>query len=72
MASSSQIAAPGSLTRAAYALAHLAERLDALRGRRRERHRIMRELNAHTDRELHELGMSRDDIPEIARGAWRR
>jgi uncharacterized protein YjiS (DUF1127 family) len=43
-------------------------RLDALRQARRERHRLYRELDAYTDRELDEIGLRRADIAVIARG----
>jgi uncharacterized protein YjiS (DUF1127 family) len=43
-------------------------RLDALRQARRERHRLYRELDAYSDRELEEIGLRRADIPAIARG----
>ena len=43
-------------------------RLDALRQARRERHRLYRELDAYSDRELEEIGLRRADIPVIARG----
>lgn len=36
-------------------------------GARRERRRVHRELMAHSDRELEELGIARTDIPQIAR-----
>ncbi|HTW29534.1 MAG TPA: DUF1127 domain-containing protein [Acetobacteraceae bacterium] len=38
----------------------------------RERRRIERELSTYTDRELGDLGISREDIPAIARGTFRR
>lgn len=43
-------------------------RLDALRQARRERHRLYRELDAYSDRELEEIGLRRADIPALARG----
>lgn len=43
-------------------------RLEALRQARRERHRLYRELDAYSDRELEEIGLRRADIPAIARG----
>jgi len=38
----------------------------------RERRRIERELGTYSDRELAELGITRTDIPAIARGEFRR
>jgi uncharacterized protein YjiS (DUF1127 family) len=37
-----------------------------------ERRRISKELSMYTDRELQELGFSRNDIPAIAAGHYRR
>ncbi len=42
------------------------------RARRRRVARFTRELQAYTDRELHELGLDRADIPAVARGTYRR
>ena len=36
------------------------------------RRRISKELSMYTDRELQELGFSRNDIPAIAAGHYRR
>jgi uncharacterized protein YjiS (DUF1127 family) len=38
----------------------------------KERRRISKELSMYTDRELQELGFSRNDIPAIAAGHYRR
>ncbi len=35
------------------------------------RHRLERELQSHSDRDLAELGMSRSDIPDVIRGTFR-
>ena len=35
------------------------------------RHRLERELQSHSDRDLAELGMSRSDIPDVIRGHFR-
>jgi uncharacterized protein YjiS (DUF1127 family) len=40
--------------------------------RRREIARITRELQAHSDRQLNDLGLARSDIPDVARGRWKR
>lgn len=36
------------------------------------RHQIARELHAHTDRELADMGITRSDIPAIVRGTFQR
>jgi len=41
------------------------------RARRRETARITRELQGYTDRQLGDLGLSRADIPDVARGTFR-
>lgn len=46
-------------------------RRDRARARRREITRITRELRTCTERELGELGLSRADIPGVARGTSR-
>lgn len=46
-------------------------RRERARTRRREIARITRELQTCTDRELGELGLSRADIPAVARGTFR-
>jgi uncharacterized protein YjiS (DUF1127 family) len=60
-------------TRSAFpGVAALRERLaDAVAGWSKRR-QITRELNAHTDRELADMGLSRLDIHEVARGSFRR
>jgi uncharacterized protein YjiS (DUF1127 family) len=40
--------------------------------RRRHRRQIMRELSDHTDRQLADMGLSRDDIRSVANGSYRR
>lgn len=49
------------------ALGSLIERIESWRDRRRQKLQVYRELMAYSDRELNELGLSRRDIPEIAR-----
>jgi uncharacterized protein YjiS (DUF1127 family) len=44
----------------------------ARRDEQRRRRQILRELNAHTDRELADLGFSRADFPSILDGSYRR
>ncbi len=41
-------------------------------GRRREIARVTFELNTYSDRHLADLGLTRADIPEVARGRFRR
>ncbi|HEY0205727.1 MAG TPA: DUF1127 domain-containing protein [Acetobacteraceae bacterium] len=41
------------------------------RAQRQEIGRITRELQSYTDRQLTDLGMSRADIPDVARGTFR-
>lgn len=41
------------------------------RAQRRETARITRELQGYTDRQLGDLGLSRADIPDVARGTFR-
>jgi uncharacterized protein YjiS (DUF1127 family) len=49
------------------ALGDLIERVESWRERRRQKLQVYRELMAYSDRELNELGLSRRDIPEVAR-----
>lgn len=42
------------------------------RSQHREVARITHELSGYTDRELAELGLSRSDIPDVARGSFGR
>jgi uncharacterized protein YjiS (DUF1127 family) len=49
------------------ALGALIERVEGWRGRRRRQAQLYRELMAYNDRELTDLGISRRDIPAIAR-----
>ena len=44
---------------------------DELRAVRRERNRIVEEMNTYTDQELLELGLFRSDIPAVADGTYR-
>ena len=46
----------------------LRARFDAWNQRRRTIARVTRELNTYTERQLHDLGLSRGDIPDVARG----
>ena len=41
------------------------------RAQRQEIGRVTRELHSYTDRQLTDLGMSRADIPDVARGTFR-
>jgi uncharacterized protein YjiS (DUF1127 family) len=50
----------------------LAERVRAWMGRRREIARVEFELGTYSDRHLADLGLTRGDIPEVARGRFRR
>lgn len=45
-------------------------RLRGVLAERRRRARVIRELSACSDRELAELGLSRYDFPNIARGTY--
>jgi uncharacterized protein YjiS (DUF1127 family) len=47
-------------------------RLRASWAERRARARQMQELYRSTDRELWDMGLSRSDLPEIAKGTYRR
>jgi uncharacterized protein YjiS (DUF1127 family) len=49
------------------ALGALIDRVETWRARRRKQAQIYRELMDCSDRELNELGLSRRDIPQIAR-----
>lgn len=51
------------------ALGALIEQLERWRERRRRQIRVYRELMAYSDPELAEIGLTRRDIPEIARMA---
>ena len=48
------------------------ERIEAWRARRRQAARIAFELNCYSERELADLGLTRSDIPLVARGDFRR
>lgn len=48
------------------------QRRAAHRAAARERNRIARELATYTDRDLADLGVSRDNIPDIVAGTFRR
>ncbi len=52
-------------------LQRLGMRWQRARAQRREIARITRELQSYTDRQLIDLGMSRSDIPDVARGTFR-
>lgn len=54
------------------ALRLLRERLSETTAAWAKRRRIERELNAHSDRELADMGLTRADIPHVASGALRR
>lgn len=46
----------------------LRDRFSAWNQRRRTIARVTRELNTYTERQLADLGLSRSDIPDVARG----
>ncbi len=48
------------------------QRIEAWRDRRRQAARIAFELNCYSERELADLGLTRDDIAQVARGEYRR
>ncbi len=52
-------------------LRQLGMRWQRARAQHREVARITRELQSYTDRQLTDLGMSRTDIPDVARGTFR-
>ena len=52
-------------------LHHLRVHWQRARAQRWEITRITRELQGYTDRQLADLGLSRVDIPDIARGTFR-
>jgi uncharacterized protein YjiS (DUF1127 family) len=52
-------------------LRELGMRWQRARAQRQEVARITRELQSYTDRQLTDLGMSRADIPDVARGTFR-
>ena len=52
-------------------LQQLGMRWQRARAQDREIARITRELQGYTDRQLVDLGMSRADIPDVARGTFR-
>ncbi len=52
-------------------LQQLGMRWQRARAQNREISRITRELQSYTDRQLVDLGMSRADIPDVARGTFR-
>jgi uncharacterized protein YjiS (DUF1127 family) len=54
------------------ALRNVAARYHAWAENRRRIARISAELHAYTDRQLLDLGLCRSDIPEVARGTFRR
>lgn len=53
------------------ALHRLGLRWQRARAQRREVARITRELQGYTERQLADLGLSRADIPDVARGLFR-
>ena len=52
-------------------LPHLRTHWQRAKARRWEVTRITRELQGYTDRQLADLGLSRVDIPDVARGTFR-
>jgi uncharacterized protein YjiS (DUF1127 family) len=51
---------------------NLARSYQAWHAERQRRRQLIRELNAHSDRELAELGFSRYDFPAIINGTYQR
>lgn len=68
------IASTGSslFAQAAQAWAGFTARFAARRAEAAMRRRIARELSTYTDRDLRDLGVSRDNIPDIVNGTFRR
>jgi uncharacterized protein YjiS (DUF1127 family) len=62
----------GLTSRLASAAHNISRRLEAYRRKRRERARVVAELSISSDRELAELGYSREDLIAIARGTYQR
>jgi len=60
------------LAQIAHAWTEFRARRAALRAESKQRARVARELATYTDRELFDLGISRDNIPEIINGTFRR
>lgn len=58
--------------RATGGVSGLFERVEAWRSRRRQSARIAFELSCYTERELADLGLTRDDIAQVARGDYHR
>ena len=50
----------------------LAERYRTWAARRQQVARTTLELQSYTDRQLADLGLTRSDIPQVARGTFRR
>ena len=57
---------------AGLSLRGFAESYRAWADRRRRIARVTNELAAYTDRQLADLGLCRSDIPDVARGTFRR
>ena len=53
-------------------MGRLVARLDAWLFRRRQRSQLVNTLVRMTDRDLHDLGISRADFPTIIEGTYRR
>jgi uncharacterized protein YjiS (DUF1127 family) len=53
-------------------LQDLLQRYTESQSRRREIYQVSRELQAYTDRQLHDLGLDRSDIDAVARGTYSR
>lgn len=62
----------GLTARLASAAHSISRRLEAYRRKQRERARVVSELSTSSDRELAELGYSREDLIAIARGTYQR
>ncbi len=54
------------------AVQDLLQRYAQSRARQRAADQVYRELQAYTDRQLHDLGLDRSDIGAVARGTYNR
>ncbi len=70
--SSNMTASAGTRDEAGSRVSGLFRRIDAWRGQRRQAARIVFELNCYSERELADLGLTRDDIGSVARGDYSR
>ena len=73
MASSSNLtASAGTRDKADSRVSGLFQRIDAWRSQRRQAAQVAFELSCYSERELADLGLTRDDIGSVARGDYRR